>query len=140
MQERLDQTCHLPIGTRDAIHVPFVVARLAESVSMEDRLAGLKPGSFVRFTDAEYTKFVICDKQLAHGILNPFVDEISYYEPVVVLLMPGITTPVRHRFDINPSLKESERQWLSARLEEAKEEDPDCAGCYEIRNNKIIRN
>ena len=28
-QERLDQSCRLPLGTRDAIHVPIVSAQLA---------------------------------------------------------------------------------------------------------------
>lgn len=139
-QDRLDHSCRLPVGTRDAVHVPFVVAAAAvEATTIDDRINGLKPGSYVKFLDDGYTKFVVCEKAEAQGVLNPFVDEISYYEPVVVMMMPGITSPVRHHFDIDPRLKDMERHWLEAELAQAKQEDPDCAGCWVIKNNRVIR-
>ncbi len=133
-QERLDETCRLMTGTRDAVHVPIVAAVVDRSHKGE-----LTPGDFVKFTDAEFTKFLPCKKNEAHGILNPFIDEISRYEPVVVMLVPGITSPVRHNFDIDPKQQQIKTEMLKAELEEAKQSDPECAECWIISNNRIIR-
>ncbi len=137
---RLDYTCNLPMGTRDALHVPYVVARWDTPNDIKERLAGLKPGSYVKFINTEYTKFVVCEKADAQGVVNPFIDEISCYDNVVVLLIPGITTPVRHNFDIKPELLQAEKEILELELRGAKNQDPGCAECYEIRNNEVVRN
>ena len=136
-QERLDKTCRLPVGTRDAVHVPIVAATVSREL---DYHIPLTPGAFVKFIDAEFTKFIPCNKDEAHGVLNPFIDEIRRYEPVIVMLLPGITSPVRHNFDINPQQKEIEAKFLEMELEEAKKDDPDCAGCWVVRNNRVVRN
>jgi hypothetical protein len=99
----------------------------------------LKPGNWVRFTNNKYTEFEPCNKDEAHGILNPFLDEISTYDTVIVFLIPGITEPVRHTFDINPEKKKWEKEILDMEVEEARKNDPDCAGCWQIRNNEVIR-
>jgi len=139
MSHQLDQTCRIPVGTRDAVHVPFVVGRAKDS-SIQERIEGLKPGSFVKFVDDKFVEFALCTKEEAHGILNPFLDEITWYDAVVVFIMPGITTPVVHHFEIEPKLKELHQKMLELELEQRKESDPACAGCYEIKNNKVIRN
>jgi len=131
---RLDQTCDITVGTRDAIHVPFVVGKLAPQEHTD-----LTPGDFVKFIDDKFTYFKLALKEDAHGILNPFLDKISTYDAVVVLLFPGITSPVRHYFDIDPTIKEMHQALLEEELEIAKKADPDCAGCYRIRNNTVIR-
>lgn len=144
MNERLDQTCHLIVGTRDAAHIPFVVAQYnITTTTLEERLKmghKLPPGHFVRFIDDNYMHFVLCDRDEAHGIINPFIEEVRFYDAVVIFILPGITSSVRHYFDINPKLKALEQQMLESELEQRKQEDPACAGCYEIRNNDIIRN
>lgn len=127
-------------GTRDAVHVPVVAAR-AKYIPLS---TGIRPeyvpGAYVKFVDDKFMEFIICDKKEAHGILNPFLDEISVFDTVLVFIMPGITTPVRHDFKIDPKFKEIEQGMLQSELEYAKKSDPECAGCYEIRNNTVIRN
>jgi hypothetical protein len=136
-QDRLDQDCCLPLGTRDAVHLPIVVATY--KYGGPSNRHELKPGEYVKFVDKDYIYFVPCEKEEAQGILNPFLDEITYFDPVVVFILPGITTAVRHAFEINPEMKTWEKQYLEKNLERAKQEDPACAGCYIIRNNDIIR-
>ena len=134
MTRSLDQDCDLPAGTRDAIHVPFVVGK-----PVFQGIQHIQPGSWVRFVDANFTEFVLCDKTDAHGIVNPFLDEISRYNDVVVLLIPGITSQVTHQFDIDPSLRDQRQAMLEAELAEVKEQDPGCADCWVIRNNCVVR-
>lgn len=139
---RLDRKCRLEIGTRDAVHVPIVVGKLKYGTGNDfdiGFLSSLVPGAFVKFIDSEYEQFVMCDKAAAHGIVNPFLEEVAYYAPVVVFLFPGITTPVRHHFDIDPKLRVLEQSMLEAELAEAKADDPECAGCWSIRNNEVQR-
>lgn len=136
-QERLDQTCSIPLGTRDAIHVPFTVGSLHNK--FKAGIYKLIPGSFVRFVDDKFIEFELCEREKAHGILNPFLEEISIFDNVVVLLKPGITSVVRHTFDIDPKKEEIEKQILEMELKEAKEEDPSCADCYVIKNNRVTR-
>lgn len=143
MNERLDNTCRLPVGTRDSVHVPFVVGRAEFPKELRDRMTlhkALQPGAYVKFIDDKYTKFVLCEKAEAHGVLNPFLDQISMWDPVVVFLLPGITTTTRHTFEIDPGMKDQVRTVLEAQLRRAQEEDPECAECYEIVNNQLIRN
>lgn len=134
--ERLDQSTKLPLGTRDAVHVPIIAAKLDPK---EKYYGQIDAGSFVKFTDPEFTLFTICQKENAHGIINPFLDEVNFYDTVVILLLPGITTPVRHAFNIDVSQKERERSILEIELEEARKSDPDCASCWIIHNNEIVR-
>ncbi len=141
-KENLDESCTMAQGTRDAIHVPIIAARAAE-VSLKEKSDNnftLKPGSFVKFTNDKFNEFLVCDKAEAHGIINPFIDEVSYWDNVVIFLMPGITTAVRHQFEVDIKLKEQRQKLLEWELEASKQEDPECAGCYEIRNNRVIRN
>jgi hypothetical protein len=136
MSERLDKTCRLEVGTRDAVHVPIVVGRADASLDWKVKL---NPGDAVKFTDMEFTKFVPCERSEAHGILNPFLEEICRYESVIVFMVPGITSPVRHRFEINPDKRKWEEEVLKMELEEGKKSDPGCAECFVIRNNEVIR-
>jgi hypothetical protein len=139
-QDRLDKSCSLPVGTRDAIHVPYVVATCTATIEQQqEHKFKIPPGSYVRFTDENCTKFILCARDEAQGIVNPFLTEILFWHPVVVLVMPGITTPVRHIFNINPAMQRWEQQVLEKELAEVKAQDPDCAECWHIRNNEIIR-
>jgi len=135
MSERLDQTTHLPLGTRDAVHVPVIAGRFNYKTSFPE----LEPGSFVKFVDKDFTLFELCEKKDAHGFINPYLDEIYYFDNVLIFILPNITTPVRHYFEINLQQKTNEREVLEAELEEMKRNDESCAECYEIRNNEIIR-
>lgn len=121
------------VGQRDAVHVPIVIARNS------DYKVKLGPGDWVKFKDEKYTEIVPASKEDALGMIDPFLEEVSVYDPVVVLLIPGITTPVRHEFDIVPSMREYEDEILKIDLEERKEADPECAGCWAIRNREVIR-
>ncbi len=131
----LNERCVLSVGTRDAIHVPIVAAKADHSVGYDD----IKPGCFIKFLDKEYSKFVLCDKKEAHGMVNPFIEQISSYDTVIVFIMPDITSPVRHQFEINPTQRDWQQKILEQELEEAKVSDPDCAGCYAIENGQVIR-
>ena len=89
----LDESVNeIPLGTKDAVHVPYIVVRGYDEVNA---------GDWVRFTDSNQERVESCDKSEAIGIINPFMDSISYDEHFVVLLMPGITTPVHHQFEID---------------------------------------
>lgn len=91
----------IPLGTKDAVHVPYIVVKAAyESVN---------PGNWVRFSNSSQEKVVSCDKDdaLVIGIVNPFVDSVSYGDSFVVLLIPSITTPVRHQFEIDATKRSS---------------------------------
>lgn len=134
----LDKTCTLPVGTRDAVHWPIIVGQC--DYHNLPKVPMLTPGMFVKFTNDSFTKFIPCPKEEAHGVINPALDEIIYFDSVVILMMPGITTPVRHEFQVDLEKKKLERLFLEQDLEEAKKNDPDCAECYEIRNNAIVRN
>lgn len=151
-QERMDQRTRLPLGTRDAGHIPFVVGRYKESfhqVPEEERKAyweqyyaereKFKPGCFVKFIDDKFIYFEVCEKAKAHGYVNPALDEISTYDNVLVFMLPGITEPVRHHFEIRPEKRDLERRLLEAELEQHKEEDPGCAECWTILNNEVVR-
>jgi hypothetical protein len=132
--ERLDQDTCLPRGTRDALHVPFVVA------GADYKYRGrINSGDFVKFVDEKFTLFTPCEREEAHGVINPFLKEVSCYQTVVVLLLPGITTSVRHTFEITPEKKEWEKDILQTELEAAKREDPECADCWVILNNRVTR-
>jgi hypothetical protein len=136
---RLDQTCDLPMGTRDAVHVPIAVAQIAEQKGFSGKI---EPGDWVKFVDADFTRVVKCEKNEAHGLANPFIEEISSYDNFVVFLTPGITTPVRHSFNIDPAKKEQERKALEMELELTIDSDPEkyqCADCWKIVNNRIVR-
>lgn len=135
MSDRLDQTCRLPAGTRDAVHVPIVAGRWARN----DFTSELKPGEFVKFVDDKFVDFVPCQKDEAHGVANPFLDVISHIDPVIILLFPGITTPVRHDFNIDLNKNLIEKEMLKFEVEQARKEDPGCAGCWIIHNNEVIR-
>jgi hypothetical protein len=123
------------LGTRDAVHVPFVVGRFQRSKEYID----LNPGQWVRFVDNEYTEFVLSDYQNGHGIIDPFLEKACIYESVRILLRPGITSPVRHTFEIAPAFHEVNKIKLEQELAQAQEDDPNCAGCWQIINNEITR-
>jgi len=143
----LNKTCDIDIGTRDAVHVPIVVGRLFHPKPVRDEsgkmiftpLEPVEPGQWVKFVDSDFTDFTACTKDEAHGMINPFIDYVPYYDAVVVILKPGITSPVRHNFDIDPKKAEIRKQYLEVELEEAKKEDPGCAHCWQIINDEVIR-
>lgn len=131
---RLDESCDLPVGTRDAVHCPFVV------IQNHDWKLDLKPGDWVRFKDDTFTTIEPCEKKDAHGLINPFINELSTFEGFVVFIVPGIATDVEHTFKINPDLKRIRQVLLEIELKQVQAEDEACAGCWEIRNNRVIRN
>ncbi len=142
MNERLDQTCHIEAGTRDAVHVPFIVVDFVTTDffdSLNDFLPRFKPGDWIRFLDAECDKFEKCEKKDAHGLINPFIDTISCCDSVVVFLRPGITGPVRHNFNIDFERSKFEQEVLQEELALAKAEDLECAECWHIENNRVTR-
>ena len=142
-QDRLDHECSLPLGTRDAVHVPFVVAEDGrtneEKLRVDEGGRSIKPGDYVRFLDSEFRKFTPCDQAEAQGIVNPFLERADIWHPVIVFLLPGLTGPVRHHFDIDVTAPGRERLYLESELEQAKREDPACADCYFIENGRLQR-
>ncbi len=136
--ERLDHSTTLPLGTRDAVHLHIVVGKFEYNIK-EQFPTYLTPGSFVKFVDKEFTKFVLCEREEAHGFLNQFIKKICYYDNVIVFLLPDIATPVRHHFEIDLQKRQSEQWVLEAELEEAQSADPECASCYHIKNGRVIR-
>jgi hypothetical protein len=116
-------------GTKDAFHVPCVVAKATES---------LYPGCRVRFAD-NTLQHVYRTTDEPHGIINPFlIDDVVKGEKVYVLLMPGMVDHVQHVFDVDIRLSQSEIS-LHQKLEEIRKNDPNCAGCWQIEDGKIIR-
>lgn len=138
MTDRLDQRCKLALGTRDAFHVPAIVGQLDYDYESFD-YEPLLPGSYVKFIDDKFTKFNLCDRKDAHGYLNPNLEDISWSDNVLVFLFPGITTPVRHQFEIDLSKKDREIEVLEEELKLKQERDPECAECWFIYNNEVIR-
>lgn len=135
MAERLDHGCKLITGQRDAVHVPIVAGEYNGDPWERD----IVPGEWVRFVDDKFEKFEPCLKAEAHGIVNPFLEKVPAYETVLILLKPGITTPVRHEFHIVPHQPEFEKRMLEIELEDAKKGDPGCAECYYVENGEVRR-
>ena len=125
------------VGTRDAVHVPIVFAEIDNKLSIDIRM-NIQPGQWVRFVDEKFTKIEPCEKENGHGIIDPFIEDISLWN-VRVLLRPGITSPVRHEFEIDPRKLEIENALLAAELEENKRNDPNCAECWVIQNRRLVR-
>jgi hypothetical protein len=144
MQIRLDQNCKLKRGIKDAIHVPFIVARLDNNygndidsiMAMSDKL---KPGCYIKFTNYECTSFVPCEKDEAHGIINPFLDTVCFYDDVVILLVPSVVTKFSHDFDIDLTKQQLEKQKLTQELIQTIANDSECGNCWRIKNNEIVR-
>lgn len=144
---QLNKTCDLDVGTRDAVHVPIVVGQLFHPKPVRDEngkmiftpLTEVKPGDWVKFVDDKFTEFVPCDKSEAHGMVNPFIDYVPFYGAIVVILKPGITSPVRHNFDIDPNIAEQRKHYLETMLKLKKANDPGCAECWIIQNDEVIR-
>lgn len=129
-------------GTRDAVHVPIVIARFKESKDVKEQLKSmdeLKPGQWVKFVDDKYIDFVLSDQENGHGIVDPFLDDVGVWDDIRILLRPGITTPVRHQYEINPAMLKARKKLLDMELEEKKQEDPECADCWQIKNGDIVR-
>lgn len=128
----------LPVGTRDALHIPFVVVSYNNSNY-------LSPGDLVRFTDETCTKLEKTnfnqplERYQAHGMVNPFVDKLTCDENVVVFLLPGLTSPVRHTFEINVKERNQIAIELEKELEQEKENDPNCAQCWYVLNDMVTR-
>lgn len=142
MKNELGYDPNVPAGTRDAIHVPIVIGRLKENSFFIERLKdheNLKPGKWVKFVDNKYIEFELSDKENGHGIIDPFLDEVSVFDDIRILLRPGITSPVRHEYEINPEMLKFENELLQQEVEARKEEDPNCASCWQIKNRKVIR-
>jgi len=81
-------------GTKDAVHVPVVVAYVNGSP--------LKPGDSVRFTDNGFCEVIASNVEDRHGIVDPFAPESEYGDNdlVFVLVKPGLTQNLRHEYDI----------------------------------------
>lgn len=80
------------IGSRDAIHVPCIVARSYGGF--------LRPGIKVRFTNTDYNEVEECDDDTYHGVIDPFLDG-SEREGFLVLLKPSLVTGLSHNFDFS---------------------------------------
>lgn len=126
-------------GETDALHVPFVVVEYRPTIEEYRNNTLLKPGEWVKLKEGNTKEVVRCSKEEAIGMIDPFLDEIDGYDKFVVLLVPGVTTETRHTFEIRPELKKLKREFLEAELEEHKKDDPECASCWQIKNNRIIR-
>lgn len=150
--ERMDKNTRLPLGTRDACHIPFVVGRLKDPPIPKDEEARKDyykqweenrkkyvPGAWVKFTDDKFTYFELCEKVEAHGFINPLLETVSTYDNVIIWLMPDITEPVRHTFEICPNKRQTEKSLLEEELAEAQANDPECASCWDIVNGEVIR-
>jgi hypothetical protein len=150
----LGKECDLQIGTRDAIHVPIVIAKFyhhpypgsadKNSEAWKNYVSTInlepKPGDWVKFTDGKYDTITLCSKEEAHGMIDPFMDIIiSSYDPVAVLLFPGTTSPVCHSFQINPEKRFTERNLLKEELEAQQAADPACAECWDVANGRVFR-
>jgi hypothetical protein len=131
MSERLDQASSLSVGTRDAVHVPIIVINAKGNL--------LAPGMWIRFTNESCNDYEVCNRENAHGIINPFISKIRSYDSVVVFLVPGITTPVQHNFDIVWDKAKMEHVMLELELAEIIKNEPNCAECYYIENGSIQR-
>ncbi len=144
---RVDQTCNLPDGYRDSIHVPFVVAEMHHE-AYKDATKQVVPGQHVKFinvtddfelTEGRHYIVIPCAKEEAHGLANPFIDDISMYDRFMVMLFPGIAGETSHTFDIRLKGRIVERTILESQLAQQKTDDPACAGCWHIRNNRLER-
>ncbi len=158
----LGEDSDLPEGTRDALHVPYVVCRMKEERFPEIILGETEtqeqknerwrayykkkekdqcnPGDWVKFSNSTFSEVEKCTKEEAHGIVDPFLQVTSFFDRFIVLLVPGMTSEPLHSFEINPDFLKLKKEMLEYDLKQSKEEDSDCAECYEIRNNRIIRN
>lgn len=57
-------TCTLPYGVRDAIHVPFVVAKVDKKSFRDEKYNQIiNPGDWVKFTDSSFNKVVPSTKK-----------------------------------------------------------------------------
>ena len=127
---KLGEEHNLPLGHRDAIHVPIV---LAECHFKEYETVA---GCWVRFIDDACTVIEPCEREFAHGVVDPFMAENGQYRPpIVVLLKPGLSGPVRHNFEVTLP----ERTALEKELAEVRADDPRCAECWQIRNGRLER-
>ena len=113
------------VGTRDAFHVPIVVTVCS---------AAIHGGDWVRFVSEEGKEVERCERSQSHGIADPFIHRIAPGLPFYVLLSPGMVKSVRHTFDLDFKRSALERQ-----LEEQQEADPDCAECWAIDGDQLIR-
>lgn len=138
MKNELGYDPRMPAGTRDAVHVPIVIGRLKRPLDVAKENS-LQPGSWVKFVDNKYIEFELSDKENGHGIVDPFVDEIAFFGEIFILLRPGITTPVRHEYEIDPEMLKFQKELLQEELKNERESDPACADCWQIRNGSVIR-
>jgi|HubBroStandDraft_1064217.scaffolds.fasta_scaffold232710_1 hypothetical protein len=117
------------VGTRDAFHVPAILAWSEDDVT---------PGASVRFVDAQLTKVERCHPNDKEGIVDPFTSRYGLYSGTVfwVLLVPGCADNLRHVFNvkrIEPKHKPRPKDDYEYAEQLAKENDePQCAGCYTI--------
>lgn len=113
----------LPVGSKDALHVPIVVAEAKQT---------LRVGERVVFKDNDLKEVWPVVGEDYHGIVNPFMGNDAYAgEKVYILVKPGLVEQVFHVFDLDvkASLK---MKRAYEELERLQEEDPGCAGCYDI--------
>ena len=85
----LGQTDKLPLGTRDAVHVPYIVACA---------ICPVEPGDWVKFTTRSGTGVTKCSKEEADGIIDPFINGPITSDFFMVLIKPGKSGPVKHNF------------------------------------------
>lgn len=115
------------LGTRDAFHVPVIVARSDRPV---------EPGVWVRFLNKEATEVEPCAKNESHGMVDPFrEDPYISHGPFLVLLNPGLVQSVRHTFDVG-FIQPTE---LDNQLVQQRKEDPMCAECWVIEDGELVR-
>lgn len=128
---KINEECILPVGFRDACHVPFVVVEV-------DNYYDFRPGDWVRFKDTSMKTIEHCEHHKAHGVVNPFLE--TFYRKFLVMLMPDVNTPVRHVFDLDlVKLAEKEHRLTSELAEAVEQEAESCKDCWSIINNSVQR-
>ncbi|MHA1943809.1 MAG: hypothetical protein ACW96M_05375 [Candidatus Thorarchaeota archaeon] len=124
-------------GLRDAFHAPAILCQ----INIDNCRTCPDDVKFVRFTDEECTEVAPCEREQAHGVVDPFV-ELEWYmdnKLVWVLLKPGIVTNLYHAFEMELEPMSDEEKSLRAELKQRREEDPNCAECWQIEGGRVIR-
>lgn len=90
----------LKIGQRDAVHMAYVVAQC--NMGLE-----ITPGESVQFVNESATLVKPClPDDSRHGVADPFlIEDIAGGELFRVFLKPGLSTNVRHQFDLILSIE-----------------------------------
>jgi len=127
-------------GLRDAFHAPAILCSI-DLYTNSRGYANPEDISFVRFTNDDFSEVEPCEREQAHGVVDPFVklDWTAENKLVWVLLNPGIVTNLVHSFEMSIPEMSDEEKSLREELKQCREEDPNCAECWQIEDGKVVR-